>query len=141
MVYDHVIRFCRLLHTFPKRKQNSKMGRKRSELSTAVKNIIIEMLKSGFTRRKIGVALKIPKSTVIDVCKKYLDTGSVENKKRSGRPSIVGERSYRKLERIVKVNRRSSLSDISSKFNEENVDNGSQRTISVICISMNSRDV
>ena len=61
------------------------------------------------SRRKIGNALNIPKSMVIDVCAKYSATRSVENKKRSGRPAYVGAWSYRKLERIVKVNRRSSF--------------------------------
>jgi transposase len=46
------------------------------------------MLGNGFSRRKIGNALNIPKSMVIDVCAKYSATRSVENKKRSGRPII-----------------------------------------------------
>ena len=65
MVYDHVILFCRLLFIFPKYKQNSKMGKKDYELSTGIKNMIIEMLGNGFSRRKIGNALNIPKSMVI----------------------------------------------------------------------------
>ena len=53
----------------------------------------------------------------------------MENKKRSGRPVSIGAQSYRKLERIVKVNRRSSSSDITAKFNEENVNSVSKRTV------------
>ena len=53
----------------------------------------------------------------------------MENKKRSGRPVSIGARSYSKLERIVKVNRRSSSSDITAKFNEENVNSVSKRTV------------
>jgi transposase len=83
----------------------------------------------GYSGRKIGNALNIPKSTVIDVCAKYSATRSVESIKRSGRPTYVGARSHRKLERIVKVNRRSSLSDITAKFNEENVNSVSKRTV------------
>jgi hypothetical protein len=82
--------------------------------------VSLEGTKSGRHPSKIGNALNIPKSTVIDVCAKYSATESVESIKRSGRPTSVGARSYRKLERIVKVNRRSSLSDITAKFNEEN---------------------
>ena len=78
------------------------MGKKGYELSTGVKNMIIEKFGNGFSRRKIGNALNIPKSTVIDVCAKYSATRSVENKMRSGRPASVGAQSYRKLERIVK---------------------------------------
>ena len=58
----------------------------------------------GYSGRKIGNALNIPKSTVIDVCAKYSATRSVESIRRSGRPTYVGARSYSKLERIVKVN-------------------------------------
>jgi transposase len=56
--------------------------------------------------------LKIPKSTVIDVAQKFLATGSVENKRRSGRPVKMKERDYRGMERLVKTHRRESLSDI-----------------------------
>ena len=83
----------------------------------------------GYSGRKIGYALNIPKSTVIDVCAKYSATESVESIKRSGRPTSVGARRYRKLERIVKVNRRSSSSDITAKFNEENVHSVFKRTV------------
>jgi transposase len=48
-----------------------------------------EMLGNGFSRRKIGNALNIPKSIVIDVCAKYSATRSVENKKRSGRNLLL----------------------------------------------------
>ncbi|VDI72282.1 Hypothetical predicted protein [Mytilus galloprovincialis] len=95
------------------------MGRKGQELSTDVKNMIVEMFQNGFSRRKIADILRIPKSTVIDNVRNFLDTGSVENKPRSGRPLFVKPRDYRKLERIVKTSRRSSLCDITNKFNEE----------------------
>ena len=105
------------------------MGRKGQELSTDVKNMIVEMFQNGFSRRKIADILRIPKSTVIDNVRKFLDTGSVENKPRSGRPLFVKPRDYHKLERIVKTSRRSSLCDITNKFNEENCVPVSKRTI------------
>ena len=58
--------------------------------------------------------LNVPKSNVIDVCRKFSDTGSVENKPRSGRPKKIKLRDYRQLERIVKTNRQSLLSDFTS---------------------------
>jgi hypothetical protein len=39
-------------------------------------------------------------------CKKFQECGSVENRKRSGRPKIVTNRDYRQLGRNVKINRR-----------------------------------
>ena len=73
--------------------------------------------------------LNVPKSNVIDVCWKFSDTGSVENKPRSGRPKKIKPRDYRQLERIVKTNRRSLLSNITTKFNEGRPDPVSKRTI------------
>ena len=96
----------------------AKMGRKGCELTPGVKNTIIDMINSGFSRRKISDVLKIPKSTVIDVVRKFLTTGSVENKPRSGRPKKIKDREFRKIERIVNCNRRSSLQDITNKYNE-----------------------
>ena len=53
----------------------------------------------------------------------------MENKARSGRPKVVTDRDYRKPERLVKVNRRDSLSDITSKFNEARDRRVSKRTV------------
>ena len=53
----------------------------------------------------------------------------MENKSRSGRPKVVTESDYHKLERLAKVNRRDSLSDITSKFNEAKDRRVSKRTV------------
>ena len=73
--------------------------------------------------------LNVPKSNVIDVCRKFSDTESVENKPRSGRLKKIKPRNYQQLERIVKTNRRSLLSDITAKLNEGRSDPVSKRTI------------
>ena len=74
--------------------------------------------------------LNVPKSNVFDVYRKFSDTGIVENKPRSGRSKKIKPRDYRQLERIVKkTNRRSLLSDITTKLNEERPDPVSKRTI------------
>lgn len=105
------------------------MGRKGKETGADAKKFIVDLMQSGLSRRKISEMLKIPKSTVIDICKRFSDTGSLENKPRSGRPPKIKPRDYRKLERIVKTNRRCSLSDITAKFNEERPEPVSRRTI------------
>jgi len=87
------------------------------------------LFQSGYSHRKIGDILKIPKSTVIDVIRKFVDTGSVLNKPRSGRPLSVKPRDYRKLERIIKTGHRDSLNDITNKVNEENSVPVTKRTI------------
>ena len=67
--------------------------------------------------------------TISNIVKKYMDTGSVENKKRSGRPKLVSDRDYRKLERLVKANRRDTSSNITLKFNENREIQVSRRTV------------
>ena len=57
------------------------------------------------------------------------NTGSVENKKRSGRPKLMSDRHYRKLERLVKANRWDTHSTITSKFNENREIQVSRRTV------------
>lgn len=79
------------------------MGRKGKETGADAKKVIVDLMQSGLSRRKISEMLKIPKSTVIDICKRFSDTGSLENKPRSGRPPKIKPRDYRKLERIVKT--------------------------------------
>ena len=73
--------------------------------------------------------LNVPKSNVIDVCRKFSDTGSVNNKPRSARPKKIKPRDYRQLVRIVKTNRRSLLSDITTKFYSGRIYPVSKRTI------------
>lgn len=105
------------------------MGRKGRELGMEVKNVILDLIRNGHSRHKVSDMLNIPKSTVIDVARKFFDTGSVENKPRSGRPAKMKERDYRGLERLVKTHRRESLSDITSKYNESKTETVSKRTI------------
>ena len=66
---------------------------------------------------------------VTDFVRKNINTGSVENKKRSGRPKLVSDRDYTKLERLVQANRRDTLSNITSKINENGEIQVSRRTV------------
>ena len=67
--------------------------------------------------------------TVSNIVKRFLGGESVENKAKSGRPKVLTDRDYRKLERLVKVNHRVSLNDITSKFNEVRDRRVSKRTV------------
>lgn len=104
------------------------MGRKGLEFGMEVKNVI-ELIRNGHSRHKVSDMLNIPKSTVIDVARKFFDTGSVENNPRSGQPAKMKERDYHGLERLVKMHRWESLSDITSKYNEGKTETVSKRTI------------
>jgi len=52
-----------------------------------------------------------------------------QTKPRSGRPKVVTDRDYRQLERLVKVNRRYSLCDITSSCDEKRNKKVSRRTV------------
>lgn len=88
------------------------------ELSPEVKTIVFELYQEGHTIRGISELLQIPRSTVGCLVKRVGERGSVENQPRSGRPALITPRDYRKLERIVKVDRRKTLTDITNTFNE-----------------------
>lgn len=93
------------------------MGRKGPEISPEVRKLAVDLHQNGHRLCEIGRLLQLPYMTASNIVKRFLNSGSVENKARSGRPKIVTGRDYRKLERLVKVNRRDSLCDITSKFN------------------------
>ncbi|XP_078038033.1 uncharacterized protein LOC144470587 [Augochlora pura] len=75
------------------------MSTKKSELSMSVRNEIISLQKSGKSYRKIDNSLNLSLSTVKNVVKKFKETGSVENKSRSGRSKVV---TIRKRRGIIK---------------------------------------
>ena len=79
------------------------------------------MLERGDTIRKVSEIFGIPPTTISSVKKSIEERGSVENIRQSGRPPKVSDRHYRRLERLVKMNRGESLIEITNKFNE-NID-------------------
>ena len=78
----------------------------------------MDLYENGHKLSEISKLLSVPYMTISNIVKKYRNTDSVENKKRSGRPKLVSDRHYRKIEPLVKANRRDTLSNITSKFNE-----------------------
>ena len=62
--------------------------------------------------------LGVTRSTIGIFKKRVERRGSTENIPRPGRTPSVTARDYRKLERLVKTNRRESLQDITDRFNE-----------------------
>lgn len=77
-----------------------------------------ELHRKGERISNVSRILGIPRSTVDLIVIRFRDRGSVENTKRSGRPSLISDREYRRLERIVKRDRRAALNDITVRFNE-----------------------
>ena len=105
------------------------MGRKGPEISLEVRKLAVDLHQNGHRLCKISKLLQLSYMTVSNIVKRFLQSGSVENKAKSGRPKVVTDRDYHKLERLVKVNRRDSLSDITSKFSEARDRRVSKRTV------------
>jgi transposase len=49
------------------------MGQKGNKLGLDVKKMMVKLLPSGYSWRKASEMLKLPKSTVTDVCKNFLN--------------------------------------------------------------------
>ena len=90
---------------------NIDMGRKGPEISPEVRKLAVDLHQNGHRLCEISKLLQLSYMTVSNIIKRFVQTGSVENKARSGRPKVVTDRDYRKLERLVKVNRWDSLND------------------------------
>ncbi|GFW11119.1 transposable element Tcb1 transposase [Trichonephila clavipes] len=102
------------------------MGSKSKELDVNVKNMIIQLRNEGLTYRAIGIQLNISLFTVRSVVKKFNETGSTENKVRSGWPGIFSAREKRSIIKEVKKN-----PEISTPQLAKDVANTSHKTFSV----------
>jgi hypothetical protein len=68
------------------------MAGKRKQLSDNIKNVIVEMRKSGHKLQEIADTLNIPRGTVSDAVVRFKRRGSVENKPHTGRHRLLDER-------------------------------------------------
>lgn len=85
-----------------------------------LREIIISQYSRGKSMQKISNDLNIAKSTIGDIIKKYGETASLDVRgKSSGRPRIVTERERRLLVKICKTNRRGTLRQIQTQWNQE----------------------
>ncbi|GFY18511.1 paired domain-containing protein [Trichonephila clavipes] len=76
-----------------------KIAPKTKEISLDIRKHITELRKEGKSFREIGKILKLSFTTVGYIVKKYLETGSVENKPRPGGPSKLTSRAKRMIVR------------------------------------------
>ena len=88
------------------------MCRKGPEISPEVRTSDVDLHQNGHRLCEINKLLQLPYMTVSNVLKRILQSESVETKARSGRPKVVTDRGYRNIERLVKVNYRDFLSDM-----------------------------
>lgn len=108
---------------------STKMAKHGKELSDDTKRNIIQLIESGHRASHIAQSLKISKSTISRLLKRWRIRGSLENLPRTGRKKTVTKRAENTLARVVKTSRRSSLKDITSEFNNRVPIPVSRRTI------------
>ena len=94
------------------------MGR-RKETPSAVRSQIVALREKGRTIRAISDILGVSKSTVDYTCKRFNETHSVEDRKRSGRPPKLSRRDVRKLVMDSKRNRRSCSRELTAELNKK----------------------
>lgn len=105
---------------------------KKSEHSTEICSIAIMCWKKGDSLHSIGKQLGISHSTVQSFLLKSKETGSVQNKARSGRPQKLNTDEIKKLKDKVLENQQSrttSLSGITSDLNSTLTKNVSESTV------------
>ncbi|GFX33274.1 paired domain-containing protein [Trichonephila clavipes] len=92
------------------------MAPKTKEISLDKRKHIIELHKEGKSFREIGKILKLSFTTIGYIVKKYLETGSVENKPRPGGPSKLTSRAKRMIVRSVTNKPMTSAQNIANEL-------------------------
>jgi transposase len=105
------------------------MGKHGKELSDNTKKDIIKLIVSGHRVSQVAQSLKISKSTISRLLKRWRMCGDAENIPRTGRKKIVTKWAENTLFRVVKMSRRATLKDITAKFNERVPVAVSRRTV------------
>lgn len=102
------------------------MEAKRREISRPMKQVIIELYSNGEKVSDIARSVNISLASVYRVIGKFQRTGSLEN---PGRTRSIGDREYRRLQRIVNRDRLAPLGEITARFNENKPTSVSKKTI------------
>ena len=105
------------------------MGKHGKELSDNTKKDIIKLIVSGHRASQVAQSLKISKSTISRLLKRWRMRGDAENIPCTGRKKIVTKRAENTLFRVVKMSRRATLKDITAEFNERVPVAVSRRTV------------
>ena len=100
-----------------------------SRLSQEQKAKIIALKEAKLSWNKISSQLNIPRSTIRSIWKKYTETNTTDNKSCTGRPKKFTDRDERNLVRLIKKNRKLSLRQLTTKFNDTYPSKMSLRTI------------
>jgi len=95
------------------------MGRKGKKLTTEQKELIVRLSEDNVSGPKISEILGINRFTIAKFLKRYRMRENLENASRSGRPKLTDARTDRQLLRVVKLNRRKTLREVTSVYNAQ----------------------
>ena len=89
------------------------------ELTTEQKELIVRLSEDNVSGPKISEILGINRFTIAKFLKWYPMHENLENASRSGRPKLTDARTDKQLLRVVKLNRRKTLREVTSVYNAQ----------------------
>ena len=106
------------------------MASERKELSSEVRNLIVQCHQEGKNQCELARIFNISRSIIKSIIKKYKQHGTVENRTGRGRKCLFTNRDVNQLSRAAKQNRKTSLRDITNAINESREHSFCKKTIS-----------
>ena len=88
-----------------------------ARLTTEIKNQIVALKKASLSLRKIMQQLKVKKTTICSVWKKYQLTGPASNKSVTGRPKKLMQTDKRRIFRVVVRSPKLAVASVTSRIN------------------------
>src|SRR5258705_9830755 len=77
---------------------------------------IVKAHQDGKSGRAIALAMHVPRSTVRGIIRRYVEDGTVDQKRRTGRPKATTPQDDRILGRLLRRNRREACADINKEW-------------------------
>jgi transposase len=93
----------------------------RKELTPKVKGLIVDLIQKGVVVREVARRLKVTKSTVSFVYKKFEEFGSTTNRATSGRPRATTRTDDRAISRMAKKNPKVTAAEINKVLRSSGV--------------------
>lgn len=87
---------------------------KRKDITVEVKNLVIEAVNKNISYKQVSRLYGVSKSEVGNIVKRFRETGSVENKKRTGRKKVTSEKDDRILIRMSKKDPRKNAVELNA---------------------------
>jgi transposase len=86
-------------------------------ISTEDRVRIITLYNENYSKKKISSIIGIARSTVTYIIKRYLETGSYEDRKKSGIPRKFSDRDRREIVRMIKTHQCDTATEVKNYWN------------------------